>query len=151
MVPPVSHFFNSLAFHLNVECDEEEYDRVRDSGTGVEGSEVEAHASIDFQNVRCCDEGADELRLLYEEEWKSVAYHAPSITLASDKCPAKTFTAPNGRNFTVMELLRVVEEWEQLDRCRAGLDGVVDVSGTWFEGLHEREDEDSVWEIHWGS
>jgi len=129
----------------------EEYDRVRDSGTGVEGSEVEAHASIDFQNVKCSDPLIRDIRPLYDEEWKSVAYHAPHITLVSDKCPAKTFKAPNGRNFSVMELLRVVEEWEQLDRCRAGWYGVVDLSGTWFEGLHEREDEDGVWEIHWGS
>jgi hypothetical protein len=154
MISRVSPFFNYLSFILHVECDPEE-----EAPSGVrfqEGDDIEAHAAIDFENVKYYGEDDDgelpeESRHLSEKEWRLIAYKAPEITLTSEKSPyfSKTFCAANGSSFSVMELLQVVEKWEQLDRRRADFFGEVDTCHIFFEGLHYNGN--GTWVVHWGS
>jgi hypothetical protein len=146
MKPTVSHFFNALSIVIRVQCDDAGKDY--DNTTTPQMSAIPVRVSLDRVNVFPEDEPD---RDPFPEEWNSVAYHAPQITFTSDKCPAKTFCAPNGRNFTVKELLACLLMWEQLDRqwvlWRRW--SWVDCSHVYFEGIHEAGD--GMWCVYWGS
>jgi hypothetical protein len=144
MKPTVSDFFDRLSITLHVEDDDEE----------DEASELTARVaigSVEVYQERDDDDGYDRgtFRELFPEEWTSVAYHAPTITLVSEKCPAETFRATNGRNFSVEELVDVLVKWEQRDRRVSLWFGRVDRSHIYFEGL--RDEGDGVWSVKWGS
>ncbi|NUP11778.1 MAG: hypothetical protein HOW73_37500 [Polyangiaceae bacterium] len=57
--------------------------------------------------------------------------------------------APNGRNFSVRDLLVAVEETERQTRGKSEWFGGVDVEHRFFEGIEL--DEEGVWRIIWGS
>ena len=96
--------------------------------------------------------GIASLRLradLPRKELSKVAYRAPSINIRGPGGDVVSHAAPNGRFFTVGDLLKAVEDTERRTRGKAEWFGGVDVHHVFFEGLHE--DADGVWVAHWGS
>lgn len=95
------------------------------------------------------DEAVDESRPLTEDELRRVVFEAPRLRLRGESGEVITHEAPDGRHFSVRDLLAAVEETER--RTRSGTEwlGGVDVHHTYFEGIHRTDD--GVWEIYWGS
>ncbi|KAJ3025452.1 hypothetical protein HK097_006681 [Rhizophlyctis rosea] len=75
---------------------------------------------VDYEKVEIFERDHNRFRPLTNAEWDSIAYDAPEIKLGDfDEDPYyQTFTAPNGRNFTVRELVQVVKKYEQGARNR---------------------------------
>ena len=114
-----------------------------------EAPEVPVHVDMDSLGVYETD--PDRIRPLTEEELDSVACDAPEITLTLDhryesSCRT-TFRAENHRNFSVRELVKVVEKFEQDWRGCNGEDA--DAHHIYFEGFEGGEN--GVFSIFWGS
>jgi hypothetical protein len=113
---------------------------------------------VNYDKVEVLEREHNRFRPITDAEWNSIAYDAPEIKLSdSDDSPFyQTFTAPNGKNFTVRELVQVVEKYEQGARNREfeddyeweAFDGI-DNHHIYFEGL--KGGKDGVWYIFWGS
>jgi hypothetical protein len=88
-------------------------------------------------------------RPLTAEELQRVAYHGSNIRLRGESQQVTTHAAPNGKHFTVQELLNAVEESERQSRGNSEWFGGVDVHHVFFEGLELADD--GVWDIIWGS
>lgn len=153
MTNKVSLFFQNLSFVLDVNCAGGEWTEVREPYFG-DPTDDRVSASINFDLVEVFQRDKNEARSLYAEEWASVAYHLPEITLTSHSFYGKgwreTFYAPNKRNFSVRDLLEAVQKWENGDRPRRDKFGEIDFSHVYYEGLRE-ESEDGVWTVCWGS
>ena len=80
-----------------------------------------------------------------------VAFGGPSIVLRGEAEIPVTHAAPNGRSFTVAELLDAVEETERQTRGETAWFGGVDVSHVFYEGICPAEAGDGSWQILWGS
>ena len=143
---PELEFFNSLSGQLEIELD------------------TPAVPIGDLENVRAEEDAkivrikmkaevfireTDEFRPLTTDEWASIAFRGGSIRLKSEEGDAISHDAPNGKSFTVRELLQAVEETERQTRAGSEWFGGVDVHHVFFEGIHA--DADGVWEIYWGS
>jgi hypothetical protein len=88
-------------------------------------------------------------RELTPEELKSVAFRGSQITLRGEGGGAVTHQAPNGKFFTIQDMLNAVAETERQTRDKSEWFDGVDVHHVFFEGIHPGED--GVWEIYWGS
>ena len=88
-------------------------------------------------------------RQLTPDELKSVAFRASQIKLRGESGDAVTHPAPNGKFFTVQDLLNAVAETERQSRDQSEWFDGVDVHHVYFEGIHPGDD--GVWEIYWGS
>jgi hypothetical protein len=95
------------------------------------------------------EEDKGDFRDLTPEELDLVAYRNPKIKLRSEEGEAIEHKAPNGRYFTVRELIAAVEETERKTRDQTDWFGGVDVQHVFFEGIHESDD--GVFDIYWGS
>ena len=146
MAHPELKFFNSLSGKLEIEL-----------STPAEqvGDLLNQRATPDAQITRLelraevFNRKTEEFRPLTAEELDSVAFRGKSIQLRSEDGEVVSHDAPNGKHFTVRELLRAVEETERQTRSQSEWLGGVDVHHVFFEGIHN-EDGD-VWEIFWGS
>lgn len=94
----------------------------------------------------------DDTREPTPEELKLVVFEAPSIKLRSHAClsPSKVIehTAPDGKYFTVKDMIKVICETEQQTRDETDWFGGVDIHHVFYEGLTLNED---VWTVSWGS
>lgn len=94
-------------------------------------------------------------RDLTEEELDLVGLEVPVIYVRSYACldpgssDAIQFTAPNGKHFTVQDLLDMVIECERQTRGKTHWFGGIDRHHVFFEGMSLRED--GTWVTHWGS
>ncbi len=95
------------------------------------------------------EETSDTARQLTAEELGRVAYQGASIQLRGEGEQVSTHQAPNGKYFTVQDLLNAVEEAERQSRGNSEWFGGVDVHHVFFEGIHLADD--GVWDIYWGS
>ena len=95
------------------------------------------------------EENSHTARQLTAEELSSVAFQGASIQLRGEGKRATTHQAPNGKYFTVLDLLNAVEEAERQSRGNSEWFGGVDVHHVFFEGIHLADD--GVWDIYWGS
>ena len=96
----------------------------------------------------------DDVRPLTDEELKLKVFEAPTIRLrgeADHPDAVVEHAAPDGRGFTVRQLLTAVEETERQTRGRSEWFGGVDISHVYFEGLEPAETGDGSWQILWGS
>ncbi|MFN2547487.1 MAG: hypothetical protein ABR567_08655 [Myxococcales bacterium] len=92
----------------------------------------------------------DGRRPLTEAELGLVAFEEPDIRLRGESGDCITHKAPNGRHFTVRDLIEAVEETERQTRGKTRwLGGGVDVHHVYFEGLEPEKD--GSWTICWGS
>lgn len=88
-------------------------------------------------------------RDLTSQELDSIAFRRAEIRLRGASGEVVTHNAPNGRFFTVQQLLWAVEETERQTRDQTEWLGGVDVHHVFFEGIHPAKD--GVWQICWGS
>lgn len=115
---------------------------------GPIGVTLEADTSEMEQDIEDADEDAALEKLLASE-----GYDQPSIRICNDLESVKGIItehqAPNGKNFTVGELLAAVHAHEVQTRGKAEWFGKVDDHHVYFEGLHEEPD--GTFRISWGS
>lgn len=90
----------------------------------------------------------EDTRDLTEQELASVAFAGPRIALRSEGGVVE-HEAPNGKDFTVRDLVRAIEETERRTRDQTERLGGVDIHHVFFEGLGENGN--GTWTIRWGS
>lgn len=88
-----------------------------------------------------------EFILLTEDELNSVVLDQSQITLESFG-KRMVHNAPNGKSFSVRDLLNAVEKTEQMVRPQTDWFGGIDCHHIYFEGIHLKN---GVYEIYWGS
>lgn len=91
----------------------------------------------------------DDFRDLTDEEMNQVVFEEPQIRLGSHEGTV-THQAPNGKHFTVQDLIQAIEITEKETRAKTEWFGGVDVHHVFYEGLHWSGAEES-WRIMWGS
>ena len=126
---------------------------------------MEADADAEIVSVKLkphlYDEATDDIRDLTPEELDRVAYRGSQIKLRNpDAERVITHQAPNGRYFTVRELLAAVEETERQVRGDTEWFDGVDIQHVYFEGIYPPDEDDldddeefepGVFDIYWGS
>jgi len=95
------------------------------------------------------DEEAHERRPLTEIEHGLVVFEGPRLILRGDSGGPFEHHAPNGRSFTVRDVIAAVESTERQTRGSSDWLGGVDVHHVYFEGL--APEDDGSWSICWGS
>lgn len=95
------------------------------------------------------DEPSDDFRDLTPDELNSIAFRGSEIRLRNYSGRIVAHKAPNGKFFTVCELLLAVEETERQTRDSTEWLGGVDVHHVYYEGIQKADD--GVWDIDWGS
>ena len=88
-----------------------------------------------------------EFRPLTEDELDRVVFEASEIVMAG-LGKAVEHQAPDGRRFTVRDLLAAVEETERQTRADSDWFEGIGVHHVFFEGIWWS---DGAWVIHWGS
>jgi len=143
---PELAFFNNLSATLDIELTID---------PSPIGKSYVMHVSPDAKikslklEARVYVEASQDFRDLTEEEMDSVAFIGSSITLRSESEQPITHRAPNGRYFTVKQLLQAVEDTERHSRPHAKWFGGIDVHHVFMEGLEEGDDQ--TWTVVWGS
>ncbi|MFD6162321.1 hypothetical protein ACFWF7_39130 [Nocardia sp. NPDC060256] len=89
-----------------------------------------------------------DFRDLTDDEFDRVVLDLPVLNLRGLGDPVE-HRAPNGKWFTVRDLVAAVGETERSTRQQSQWFDGVDVHHIFFEGIHEGDD--GVWEIYWGS
>lgn len=145
---PELEFFNSLSGKLEIELNVPpvQVGNLLNQRATPEAGIVSLKLTAEVFN----DE-TETFRPLTPEELDSVAFRGASIRLRSEEGEAISHAAPNGQFFTVRQLLHAVEETERQTRDQSEWLGGVDVHHVFFEGIHQEDEEDDVWEIYWGS
>lgn len=87
---------------------------------------------------------------LSKNELSKIIINKNMIVLESFKISTK-FSAPNGTNFTVTDIIKCIEEHETLARINSKFFGGIDVHHVLFEGLELMEGTDDTFHISWGS
>jgi hypothetical protein len=99
--------------------------------------------------ARVEDAQGNQYRSLSFEELSRIAFPKPEIRLRGNSGDPVLHKAPNGRHFTVQELLLAIEETERRTRGESNWFGGIDVHHIYFEGI--RPIANDVWSISWGS
>jgi len=139
-------FFNSLPGKLEIELTEpaESYRNM---------ANLAAKPSAKIVNVRfhpkVFEENERKFRDLTEAELQLEIFHEPSICLRGEGGDAVEHKAPNGKSFTIKEMLTAIEATERRTRGNSEWLGGIDVHHCYFEGIYQNENRD--WEIVWGS
>ena len=119
----------------------------------VEGAKVRNVSFTPQVYLRNRQDGEEPFRDLTAKERKLVAYAQPSIRVSSYACitPSRVIEhpAPNGKHFTIDDLIDVVERQELQTRDETDWFGGVDCHHVFYEGLHLQKD--GTWQIYWGS
>lgn len=148
--PAASHpeleFFNSLSGELDIELT-----APAENIGNLANQRAPAAARIKSLKLvaEVFEENSHAARQLTAEELSSVAFQGTSIQLRGEAEQATTHQAPNGKYFTVQDLLNAVEAAERQSRADTEWFGGVDVQHIFFEGIHPADD--GVWDIYWGS
>ena len=95
------------------------------------------------------EEEKDEFRDLTEAELQLEIFRHPSIRLRGEGGVVVEHRAPNGKSFTIEDMIIAIEATERKSRGNSEWLGGIDVNHIYFEGIHQ--DENGNWEIHWGS
>lgn len=91
----------------------------------------------------------DAARALTSKELSRIVISRPTIQLKGLANVVVTHAAPNGKFFTVADILKAIELTERQTRDKTEWFGGVDVHHIFLEGLHDAGR--GVWEIQWGS
>jgi hypothetical protein len=140
-------FFNDLSGKLEIELSEPPQ-QVSPNLLNLQASPDAKVVSLKLK-AHVFDRKTDESRELTPEEWNSVAFRSGTIKLRSDEGRIIQHKAPNGKFFTVRDLVTAVEQTERETRGETDWLGGVDVHHVYFEGIHQEEE--GVWDIYWGS
>lgn len=95
------------------------------------------------------EEEADEARALTAKELSRIVISRPTVQLKGKADVVVTHAAPNGKFFTVADILEAIELTERQTRDKTEWFGGIDVHHIFLEGLHDAGG--GVWEIQWGS
>ena len=90
----------------------------------------------------------DDFRPLTEEELDRSVFEREKLQLCGYGDPVEHL-APDGRRFTVRDMIAAVEETERKTRHQSDWFDGIDVHHVFYEGL--REVEPGLWKIDWGS
>lgn len=145
MVHPELDFFNTISGQLEIELTEP----TQNIGTLLN---QRATPEARIKSLRLVPEifveDSGSFRELTSEELHSVAFNGSEITLVNDAEQPVTHKAPNGKSFSVSDLLKAVEETERQTRGNTEWFGGIDVNHVYFEGI---DFDDGVGMICWGS
>ena len=147
---PMSHpeldFFNEVSGTLKIELSEpaEKIGELDNEKAPPQATIVSVKLDAEYW-----EEDTGDFRPLTPEELVSIAYIGDSIVLAGEAEIAVTHQAPNGKHFTVSDLIKAVEETERQTRGQSEWFDGVDVHHVFFEGLEPNSD--GSWQIIWGS
>lgn len=146
--PTATHFefFNGLSGNLEIELSESSKPI---GGLANQAAPDSAEIVSMRLNARVYDDAADNFRAITAEEYEAVAHARSQIQLQGESGETVTHNAPNGRFFTVRELLDAVVATERQTRGSSEWFDGVDIHHVWFEGISPLEN--GVWEISWGS
>jgi hypothetical protein len=146
MPHPELEFFNSLSGKLEIELTvpPEKIGNLDNVRATPEAKIKSLKLAVELFNRE-----AATARKLTPDELQSVAFRASQIKLRGEGGDTVTHQAPNGKFFTVQDLLDAVAETERQTRDKSEWFDGVDVHHVYFEGIHAGED--GVWEIYWGS
>ena len=95
------------------------------------------------------EEEKESFREITANELNEVVFKSSKITLKAQSGDKVEYLAPNGKHFTVKDILSAVEDAERQTRANTNWFGGIDVHHVFFEGLHKQKD--GSFEIHWGS
>jgi hypothetical protein len=147
MAQPDLAFFNSLSGKLEIKLSIPPHRYT----PNLENLQASPHAKV--VNLKLVAEVYEKatktFRNLTADELNSVAFRGSEIKLRNDSGRVVSHKAPNGKYFTVLELLGAVVETERQTRDDTEWLEGVDVHHVFFEGIHEAGG--GVWEIYWGS
>jgi hypothetical protein len=126
-------FFNSLMGTLDFE--------LTDDGKAMK--------SVDLE-LWVYDDTIDDRREITQHELELVVIEKDEIWLSGEAKTPVLHKAPNGKHFTVHDLLIAVRETERETRAQTKWFGDVDDHHTNFEGVNQQEG-GGDWYILWGS
>ncbi|MEV0462603.1 hypothetical protein AB0I30_18965 [Nocardia tengchongensis] len=137
-------FFNGLSGTLSIELSEPTEDIV------PELSNQRAKATAEIKELSFTPEVFQDnsFRDLTAEEFGRVVLESAVLNLQGEGEPV-AHRAPNGKWFTVRDLVAAVAETERRTRAQSQWFGGIDVHHVFFEGIDQ--DEDGTWRILWGS
>ena len=145
-LPAELQFFNSIAGKLAIELTEPPQ-QMRNLAN------LKAPSTAGIKSLRLLarvvDTQRDQYRSLSFEELSRIAFPKAEIRLRGQSGGPVLHKAPNGRHFTVQDLLVAIEETERRTRGESEWFGGIDVHHIYFEGI--RPIADDVWSISWGS
>jgi hypothetical protein len=144
-VPPELEFFNRLQGTLDIELTEPAH-QAAPHLLNLQASPSAKIVSLRFDASVL--EG-DDVRPLTDAELSSVAFPEARIALRGDTGDVVTHEAPNGRHFTVRDLIQAVERTELETRGSSKWLGGIDVHHVFFEGI--LPEGDGTWATCWGS
>jgi hypothetical protein len=139
-------FFNSLSGKLEIELTEpaEPVANLLNLAAKPEAEIVDVCLRTEI-----FEEKKQDFRDLTEAELSLVIFPEPRIRLRGESGDVVEHEAPNGKNFTVKEMLAAIEETERRTRGNSEWLGGIDVHHCYFEGIYQNEN--GIWEIYWGS
>ncbi|WP_433664066.1 hypothetical protein ACQPW1_19260 [Nocardia sp. CA-128927] len=137
-------FFNGLSGTLAIELTEP----TKDVAANLSNQSATATAAIRGVSFALNVFGEGDFRDLTVDEFDRVVLELPMLNLRGFGDPVE-HRAPNGKRFTVRDLIAAIAETERSTRQQSQWFGGVDVHHVFFEGIHEGDD--GVWEIYWGS
>lgn len=146
-------FFNGLSIVIHIDLSEPAQrvsPRLENRAAPKHATITDISASIEVFE-RSSDNEDITLRPITESELQQVVFDTPTIRLQSDCADEVTpieHKAPNGKSFTVTDLVDAIVATEREHRAQSEWLGGVDVHHVFFEGIHL---ENGVWHIHWGS
>jgi hypothetical protein len=139
-------FFNNLSGKLEIELTEpaESYRNMANLAAkpGAEIVDVKFHPKV-------FEENEQKFRELTESELQLEIFYGSHIRLRGEGGGVVEHKAPNGRSFTIKEMITAIEQTERRSRGNSEWLGGIDVHHCYFEGIYQ--DENGDWEISWGS
>lgn len=145
MQRPELEVFNRLRGDLEIELTEP----TQQTAPHLLNRKAPPAASIKSVRLRMSVFEGTNRRPLTDSELASIAFDRPQIRLRGESGDEMAHEAPNGRYFTVRDLIAAVERTERETRADAEWLGGIDVHHTYFEGLEPADD--GSWSICWGS
>lgn len=144
---PELEFFNSISGTLEIEMNLPPTRRFKNLANLFSPSEAKI-ISLKLQ-WEIFNHEQDDFRDLTPEELDSIAFNEPQIKLRSLSDEIVLHHAPNGKFFTVRDLLLAVEETERKTRGQSNWYDGIDIHHIYFEGIESGARD--VWDIGWGS
>lgn len=142
-------FFNGLSATLEIQLTEPASQIAENLANLKASPQAEiAHLSLE---AKVFNEEDESFRALTPEELSIVILPISRIQLKGESGDIVEHKAPNGKDFTIKDLIKAVEETERKTRGDSEWFGGIDVHHVFFEGIYQDEDDKDVWEIWWGS
>lgn len=137
---PLNPYFNELSWIINDPA----------YPNSVLAPEFAEALNLEYNTPSIFDKELDEWKQVDAKDLQRVSYSAVSITLSSHI--QRTFWAPNGKDFTVKDLVQSIVKFEEEDRLHPkakDFNGNIDLHSLHFEGLIRNSN--GTYTSSWGS